>query len=359
MPAGFAPGRANRRESSDESPRHSDSLVEVDVSTRRKLRPVLEGDFWLIGSNPVLAELTQDQGDDAVGLPPHHCVDHHIFQGAAGAWHLWGCIRGTRVGRILYHWEAESLTQSPWRQTEEIIRVDQGAGESLDDWEGLEWIQSPFVVQDGGTYYMFYGGHNTGADERGQLLPHRDSRDYRMACQICLMTSEDGRKWSRYRNEHGQSRVFVGPGQTRDPCLIKIGGVWHIYYAGHHAQDRNEAGYYVRTSADLIRWSDWRLVHQDRRYGDRPTQHECPNVVFRDGYYYLFRTQTYSSAKTHVFRSEDPLDFGIGDARDKYVGPIAVAAPEIVVDPDGREYITSNHDLRLGTQLCRLRWEEA
>jgi hypothetical protein len=33
--------------------------------------------------------------------PQHQCVDHHVFQGLDGAWYLWGCIRGTPVGRVL------------------------------------------------------------------------------------------------------------------------------------------------------------------------------------------------------------------------------------------------------------------
>ena len=113
----------------------------------------------------------------------------------------------------------------------------------------------------------------------------------------------------------------------------------------------------MRTSDDLIHWSGWRLVHHDLCYGSGPWSTECPHVVFRRGYYYLFRTEHYSRALTHVFRSEDPFDFGIGDASDRYVGRIAVAAPEIIVDRDGNEYITSNHDLLAGTRICRLRWE--
>ena len=59
-----------------------------------------------------------------------------------------------------------------------------------------------------------------------------------------------------------------------------------------------------------------------------------------------------------MFRSQDPYDFGAGDAGVKYVGSIAVAAPEIVVDAVGNEYTSSNHDLFGGTRLCRLRWEK-
>jgi hypothetical protein len=260
------------------------------------------------------------------------------------------------VGRILYHWEAERLAQAHWHQTGEIIRADPDAGESLEDWRGEEWIQSPYVVHHQGTYYMFYGGHGTGVDASGQPVPYEDRR---MDCQMCLMTSPDGRAWTRHRGERGYSRIFLGPGETRDPCLLRVGDRWHLYYAGYHDNDPQQAGYYCRTSTDLVHWSGWQLVHQDERYGPDRWGTECPHVVCKDGLYYLFRTEHYATARTYVFCSEDPSDFGIGDARDRYVCDIAVAAPEVIVGDDGAEYITSNHDLRAGTKMCRLRWERA
>jgi hypothetical protein len=281
-------------------------------------------------------------------------VDHHVFQSVDGAWHLWGCIRKTTVGRILYHWEGRSLTEGPWHPTGEIIRVNRDAGESLAYNNGEECIQSPFVVVVDGTYYMFYGGDGSGVNEDGNPVAADDPS---MAGQLCLMTSPDGRTWTRYRNAEGQSRLFIGPMAARDPCLINIGGLWHLYYAGYHGYADGEAGFYVRTSSDLIHWSDRTLVHLDSRYGGHRWQTECPHVVYRGGTYYLFRTVHYATAETHVFRSEDPLDFGVGDAGDKYVGSIAVAAPEIIVDGEGNEFITSNHNLSGGTMLCRLRWE--
>ena len=176
------------------------------------------------------------------------------------------------------------------------------------------------------------------------------------------MTSPDGRAWTRHRDASprgaGFSRLFTAPGETRDPCVLRVGESWHLYYAGYHDGDPAQAGFYLRTSPDLLHWSDWTLVHQDTRYGPGQWDTECPHVVARGGATYLFRTEDYASAKTHVFRSADPADFGVGDARDKYVCTLAVAAPEIVVDADGQEYITSNHDLRGGTRLFRLKWEE-
>jgi hypothetical protein len=320
---------------------------------QRALRPVLDSPFELIGPSPELTEL----GSYPDGSPPHHeCVDHHVFQASDGTWHLWGCIRRTAVGRIFYHWEAEKITDAPWCQTGEIMRIDRAAGESLDDRYGQEWIQSPFVVRDQGRYFMFYGGHGTGIDAQGRPVARDDPR---IACQMCLMTSDDGRRWTRHRNAQGYSRLFVGPGETRDPCLLKVGDVWYLYCAGYHNDDRLEAGFYARTSHNLLDWSDWTLVHQDKRFGAGGWNTECPHVVRRGGRFYLFRTADYASATTYVFRSDDPLDFGVGDASAKYVGPIAVAAPEIIVDDQGREYITSNHDLLGGTRMARLRWDEA
>lgn len=130
---------------------------------KRKLRPVLDGDWWLIGPSPDLrgilpgAEQHLAAWEDNDKKGEHNApVDHHIFRSPDGKWQLWGCVRATAVGRILYRWEADELTDSPWRCTGEIIRCDRQAGECLND-RTSEQIQSPFFVQQNGLYYLFYG----------------------------------------------------------------------------------------------------------------------------------------------------------------------------------------------------------
>ncbi len=48
------------------------------------------------------------------------------------------------------------------------------------------------------------------------------------------------------------------------------------------------------------------------------------------------------------------MDFGLGNDTKK-IGTIAVAAPE-VISHEGRDYISSVHDLSGGIQLRRLTW---
>jgi hypothetical protein len=336
------------------------------MAAKKKLRPVLDGSYWLIGPNPDLSGRIDGDEEHRVAfergkiLEHNAPVDHHILQDIDGTWHLWGCVRATAVGRVLYHWETDDITKSPWRDTGEYIRADRDAGECIDDWNDEEWLQSPYFIREGDTFYMFYGGHRAGVDEHGNRqppVPRKRDRPDPSLHQICLMTSENGRDWKRHKNPDGTSRVFMGPGETRDPCLIKIDGLWHMYYAGYYDWDNPEAGagFVVRTSKDLIDWSDWKLVHQDGKAGQVRTDAECPHVVYRSGYYYLFRTVNYYRCLTLVYRSEDPYDFGIGDAGDKLVGRLPSGAPEIY-EIDGAEYVSSSHSPLFGETMCRLEW---
>jgi hypothetical protein len=94
---------------------------------KRKLVPVITSEWWLIGAAPKdlsspppdeIQRLVEDrrklsnrmdkQYDDygqilANQLAQIEPVDHHLFQGPDGYWHLWGCVRNTSFGRILYH----------------------------------------------------------------------------------------------------------------------------------------------------------------------------------------------------------------------------------------------------------------
>ncbi len=317
-----------------------------------KMVPVVEDGWWDIGPEPDLTPLGL-QPEGPYDVQPNQPNDHHIFRDVNGTWHLWACVRGTEVGRILAHWRADSLEQSPWEFTGEVIRANKEAGESLIEWKGLEFIQSPYVVETDTLFYMFYGGYATGLDPSGDTTTNYSW----MENQISLMTSPDGVSWERHRNSRGYSRVFAGPGAARDPVFRKFGDTWYCYYCGHHNWDRTCGAIYVRSSRDLINWSDWHIAHYDKESEMERWLPESPQVVYRKGYYYLFRTHG-PEGGVYVYRSEDPMNFGHGDVTGRFVTRLdGITAPEIFVAPDGTEYISNITDgKRYGIRLTRLRW---
>lgn len=337
--------------------------TEKNQNQALKLKPVVESEFWEIAPEPDLSTeglQPQNAQDLAPDLPPGRLQvnqpnDHTIFQSQDGQWHLWACVRRTKAGRVLVHWESKSLNKTNWKRSGEIIRAKKEAGESLVDWYNQEFIQSPYVVENHGTYFMFYGGYSTGHNPDSIPTTNYDETEN----QICLMTSPDGRSWQRYQNEFGYSRVFVGPGAARDPCIVKFGDLWYCYYCGHHDNNRRKGAIYVRTSKDLFSWSDWRIAHFDAESMTDTNEYlpESPFVIFKQGYYYLFRTHG-PEGGNYVFRSKDPLNFKPDSPDVEFVTHLpALIAPEIIIDQHDKEYITTITDgNRYGIRIARLKW---
>ena len=373
------------------SPARAVDNAALPTRSKRLLRPVLDGDWWLVGARPQLGALKGQLNE----LPPGPDIDqfakdfglseaerrqveemaesmqdyarntdevvaHHAFQAADGIWHLWAGIRRTAAGKIIYHWSSDDFFRSPWTDTGQIMRCDRGAGECMSPLDNGEGIHALCFVQHADTWYMFYTTDGIGEDRFGQPISATGGGFKAMTdevWQIGLMTSTDGRTWNRYRNDAGHSRVFTGPGNARDPYVLNIGGTWYLYYAAFEAHPLRGGGIYVRTSSDLLHWSDYRLVHRDATRGGPLTwSHETPLVVYRDGYYYLFRTENYYTPVSHVYRSEDPLDFGIDDGGEKYVTSLACACPKTYVI-GAAEYVSSNHNTTRGVEMCGLQWE--
>jgi hypothetical protein len=94
--------------------------------------------------------------------------------------------------------------------------------------------------------------------------------------------------------------------------------------------------------------------------GTGPYSGECPWVykLPESPYYYLFRTQRYRNPpETRVYRSRDPLQFGIED--DRYlVALLPVAAPELVTS-DGALHIAALMPDLKGLRVARLEFAPA
>jgi len=286
-----------------------------------RLVPRIDGEWWTVAGDPDLGPLTD---------PNQQPVDFAIWEAADGTWQLWSCIRRTKCGgktRLLHRWEGRRLTDANWKPMGIAMQADPTVGETSGG------LQAPFVFQAGGVYNMAYGDWEN----------------------ICLATSKNGKTLQRRVNDNGRTGMFgEGPGNnTRDPMVIRIADLWHCYYT---AYPNRKGAVYCRTSADLKKWSDSKIVAFGGRAGTSPFSAECPFVAEKDGYYYLFRTQRYGmNAQTSVYRSKNPMDFGVEN--DKYfVCTLDVAAPEIVLH-EGQYYIAALLPNLKGIQVARLLWK--
>jgi len=264
-------------------------------------------------------------------------VDFAVWQADDGTWQLWSCIRHTACWgqtRLFYRWEGADLLDADWTPMGIAMEARAELGETPGG------LQAPHVIRVDGVYWMFYG-------------------DWQ---RICLARSEDGKAFTRVSVRDGQSALFSGPyGNSRDPMVLKIDGVYHCYYTGHCENATPRAAVFCRTSTDKLAWSEPVMVSaggsaalQTDWYGG---DCECPFVVARDGEYCLFRNQRYGADSLNTqYVSPDPLDFGVDDDR-CLVGTLPVAAPEII-QHNGRQYIASLIPSLKGIHIAELDWED-
>jgi hypothetical protein len=296
-----------------------------------KLRPVIEGEWWQVAGNPNLGEYTSEKQEP---------VDFSIWQAEDGTWQLWSCIRHTNCGgntRLFYRWEGSRLTDRDWKPMGISMEADPAYGEQPGG------LQSPYVFEENGLYYLFYGDWE----------------------RICLAQSSDGKNFERLLNESNGPGLFSGPYRnTRDPMTLKSKETYYCYYTGHLREvsaEEHKAAVFARKSKDLLSWGEPVMVSaggwaktQPRWFGG---DCECPFVAQFHGLYYLFRNQRYGENNLNTqFASADPLDFGVDDDR-CMVGTLPVAAPEII-EYEGQHYVAALMPSLNGIRIARLGWEK-
>jgi hypothetical protein len=175
---------------------------------------------------------------------------------------------------------------------------------------------------------------------------------------IFAASSDDGKTFARRATAAAPKPLFPGQKKNpRDPMVLRIGDVWHCYYTAH---PQNNGSVYCRKSSDLISWSDAEVVARGGQAGIGPFSSECPFVVeVEPGVFFLLRTQRYGAdAQTSVYRSGDPMDFGIARDEGHFLGTLPIAAPEVfrVVDQSYVAYLLPSLQ---GIQISRLDWVDA
>jgi hypothetical protein len=300
------------------------TLAIAEGQSSTKLMPFVDGDWWQVAGDPDLGKYT---------TADQQPVDFAVWQAADGTWQLWSCIRKTSCGgknRLFHGWEGKNITDANWQPMGIKMEADAKYGETPGG------LQAPHVVKQGDTYCMLYGDWDN----------------------ICLATGKDGKNFERYVLPSGKTGLFTEePGaNTRDVMALRIGDLWYAYYT---AYPNRQGVDYCRTSPDLKRWSDSTPVAFGGRAGVSPYDAECPYVVKHKDNYYLFRTQKYGKeARTSVYCSDDPMNFGINQDRIYFVCELPVAAPEIV-QIDGQDYVAALLPNLKGIQIAKLGWKSA
>ena len=283
--------------------------------------PVIDGEWWTVAGNPDLGEWNTEKQQP---------VDFGVWQAKDGTWQLWSCVRHTGCGghtRLFYGWEGKNITDPDWAPAGIKMTGKPELGES----EG--GMQAPHVVQWKDAWWMVYGDWEN----------------------ICLAKSADGKAFERVLTPEGKSARFTeGPGNnTRDAMLLLVGNLWHCYYI---AYPNRQGVNYVRTSTDLLQWSESEAVAYGGEAGTSPYDAECPHVVKVDDTYYLFRTQKYGQENvSRVYHSKDPKMFGINQDAQYLVGSLPIAAPELI-EHNGQWYIAALCEDLKGIKIARLKW---
>jgi hypothetical protein len=267
------------------------------------LTPRIAGDWVTIAGPPDLGSLA---------TPKQQVVDFAIWEALDGSWQAWSCIRHTAEAgatRLFHRWQGPTPIQPGWDAMGVAMRADPAFGERLGS------LQAPYVVRIDGRYHMYY-------TSGGRLF---------------VALSEDGKTFARHQVEPGRFGVFerfstgeekIVGGAGRDIMLLRDSSRWIAYYT---ANPDNIGRVYARTSADLKSWDQPRIVAWGGEAGTNFYSAECPLVYRLPGspWYFLFRTQLYSpDPMTRVYRSRDPLDFGL-DNDSCLVARLSVAAPEL------------------------------
>ncbi len=284
--------------------------------------------------------------DPSVGERERWYINDHTFvRDAAGTWHLIGITHAEPAAahdeRHLAHATAPAL-HGPWTKRPPALSVDPSLQESV--------LWAPHVIAHDGRYWMFVCAGGPAHTE------------YR----IQLATSGDCTHWTR----HPQNPLLIDGYEARDPMVVRIGERWVLYYTATTTPSGGNFVVVATESYDLVRWSGRRIVYIDECSGTFGGPTESPFVVEREGVYYLCigpdwrglldsfeRTGRYdrgSYRRTRVLASYDPFRFEAAGQ----VGTIDAHAAEVVVDEQGRTWISHCGWGQGGVYLAPLRWVE-
>ena len=136
-----------------------------------------------------------------------------------GAWHAYpGSGYETGPAVIGLAWSSDLMQ---WQRSEPILRPEDGA-----PWE-RGGLYKPYLTKSGETYYLFYNA--------------KDSLENDWSEQIGVAVSKDLKNWSRHKGNPILRTGSPGSWDARfasDPCVVRHGKWWALYYYGLSSDGR-------------------------------------------------------------------------------------------------------------------------
>lgn len=258
---------------------------------------------------------------------PWYINDHTLIRADDGRWHVFGIWHPEPADPLhedlFLHASADDLAGSEWTVHDPVLPARRDLGETH--------VWAPHVIAHEGRYWMFYAG---GTD---------DHAAYRMS----LATSEDLFTW-----HHHEQTLFVDGFDARDPMVVRDEHCWLMYYTRNSAPDGGFHQVGVRTSEDLLTWSEAEIAYQSTVSGTFGGPTESPFVVRTARGWILFVCESTQYDRTLAYFSTDPLHFEDAGRIDV---DLDEHCAEIVTDPaSGRTWITGGGWGRGGLSIREL-----
>jgi hypothetical protein len=286
------------------------------------LAPTAAGDAFTVGAFKKIY-------DPSIGETEKWYINDHTFIRAQdGQWHLFGITHrepaSPKDEKFFAHATAPEL-MGPWTKQPPVLQADS------EEQELVMW--APYVIQEGGTYWMYYcaGGSSDAT------------------YQIHLATSTDLWTWER----SAANPMLVDGYDARDPMVFQVDDQWALYYCATTTPQGGNHTVKAMTGPDLYHWSDPKEVFRSDQIGTYGGPTESPFVVLRNEKYYLFVCTNRGYNETVAYVSDSPFHF---DAANQ-VGKFPAHAAEIVVTPEGKWYASRAGWGQGGVYLAELDWK--
>ncbi len=296
----------------------------IDVNCSEKLKQEIEIDFTSTNvvwsdvkyelhfykretSNKMAIEISQGSAHylfDTRNLEsePYYMNDHAFYLEEKGSlqdslWHLIGIYHKEPIGsseeREFVH--ATAPYKLPFENKGQFTLSKKPIAITADLKLGENHIWAPHIIKT-----KFQGKERFVMVYHGGFYNNNDA-------QIRLAYSDDLEHWSKW-----QQPLFKDICVARDPMLLKIGDMWALYYTRCNNLLLERSGVAVRTSYDLIHWSDPSMVltlsETAPMFNSGFT--ESPFVFKRGDFYYLSVTSyPIDYDATYLFRSSTPFNF--------------------------------------------------